>query len=315
MKIVLNSDILYTTYLMQELPADIDELCKACERTHVPIVLPSTVILEAERNQTVQAKALLRKLEDSATLLKRYGVEVQGVAFTQLVKAPNLHDLMTATGATVEISEPSVEDFREAHRRACLHDPPAKEEAKSDEMRDIVIWMVALRAARASQKAILISRDVVHTGERGNEEAAEHNLMRVKTIGEALSLLETESPAARLAAQLLGEAAEALRTGGVPLAIPPQVQFVRDPRFAREAFGIAEAEFDVAATSESGGRIEGRVTITRCPVEGQISLVDLTVDGVTKDDVQLSFQIPEGVFQEEVSYEDRLRALRKTMRS
>ena len=70
-------------------------------------------------------------------------------------------------------------------------------------MRDLVIWMVALRVARRDGGAILVSRDEVHTEERGDEEARSAGLLRARSWDEALEQLGRESPAGALARQLL----------------------------------------------------------------------------------------------------------------
>jgi hypothetical protein len=88
---------------------------------------------------------------------------------------------LRATGVQLEVENPKLEDYRNAERRACLHLSPQPPETKSDEMRDLVIWKVALRVAKRDGKAILVSRDHVHSDERG--EAAEAcGLLRVQSL-------------------------------------------------------------------------------------------------------------------------------------
>jgi hypothetical protein len=76
---------------------------------------------------------------------------------------------LRATGVQLEVENPKLEDYRNAERRACLHLSPQPPETKSDEMRDLVIWEVALRVAKRDGKAILVSRDHVHSDERGDK--------------------------------------------------------------------------------------------------------------------------------------------------
>jgi hypothetical protein len=80
------------------------------------------------------------EVEHAYEVLRRAGVPFEEREAAKLFIVPDIAELFRASGAKVEIEDPTLDDFNDAHRRACLHLSPQPEETKSDEMRDLVIW-------------------------------------------------------------------------------------------------------------------------------------------------------------------------------
>src|SRR5262245_6138244 len=189
MRIILNSDILYTQRpLMTGLPAHLDRFCREAASAGAFLVVPRTTLLEIERNERHSVEEAITKISNAVTVLDSWGINLEGLDPRQLVRPGDVIEALRATGIVVEVEEPSLNDYREAERKACLHLPPRPPETESDEMRDLIIWVTALRLARKDGQAILVSRDEIHTHERGGAEAEEHGLLRARTLDEALDL-------------------------------------------------------------------------------------------------------------------------------
>jgi hypothetical protein len=256
MRVILNSDVLHTKRpLVTGLPAHIDRFCREAAGVGAVLVLPKTALLEDTRHQRQLAEEEIATIDTAMTALKRWGIELPVVDARQLVKTVDLAKVLRATGVQVEVEDPLLEDYREAERRACLHLPPQAPKADTDEMRDLVIWAVALRVARRDGRAILVSRDEVHSDTRGDAEAAGNGLFRAKSLDEALDLLGRESPAGALASSMLDTIWKDLRSAGLPVPI--------------EAAGVRIAE--VAFLTDEEGRTGGRFRFSLDVPEGRLS--------------------------------------------
>ena len=144
---------------------------------------------------------------------------------------------------------PTLEDYNDAHRRACLHlsPQPARNHGDKtdteDEMRDLVIWSVSIRIAREQGAALLVSRDKIHTGPLGRDEAESVRLSILPTVEDALRFFQIETPDAKLFIEMVTPAWNQLPALG--LAVPPEVSVldIRNARFVRgpsgPSFGIA----------------------------------------------------------------------------
>src|SRR2546421_10451680 len=118
------------------------------------------------------------------------------------------------------------------NRRACLHLAPHPPDTESDEMRDFVIWAIALRLARVDT-SILLSRDKLHTHVRGEEEARAAGLLRAKDVDEGLELLGVESPTAKLVRSILEPIWSDIRDERLPLPEMFQLRRVEEAAFIR----------------------------------------------------------------------------------
>jgi len=209
------------------------------------------------------------------------------------------------------VEEPTMEDFMEAHRRTCLHECPHPPDAKSHEMRDLVIWMIALRLASQDGGALLISGDKVHVHSRGDDEAASVRLERVKSIEDALDYLNIETPAGKLIKQLLAPVWSDLVEAGLP--VPGQmspmgmsqtrfIQGIRGPSFA---YCILRARTSDKRMLEAATEIhadDGMIT--------KVILSNISVENKPWRETQLVIT-PHKIFTtEQDDYVERLNALR-----
>lgn len=271
MRIILNSDVLYTKRLLATgLPAHLDRFCRDAAGAGAALVLPRTALLEGERHQQELAEQEIAAINNAVIALERWRVEVPAVDAERLVTSGNLVDMLRDTGIQVEVEEPLLDDYREAERRACLHLLPQPPKAQADEMRDLVIWAVALRLARRDGKAILVSRDEIHSHERGEPEARAHGLLRAKNLDEALDLLGRESPAGALASSMLATVWNDLRAANLPLPETP----------------VSPKITNVAFVTDGEGRVGGTFAFSLGGPEGPVSGI-ATVQQVTSDQIRV----------------------------
>jgi len=137
--------------------------------------------------------ARVREAEQAIAVLKAMNSALPEIPIPKL---PSLGvvDALRATGVTVEIEDPALDDYREAETRAALHLAPHPPLSDSDEMRDLVIWQVAIRIAKRDGGACMVSRDEVHVHERGASEAGGVRLYRARNFEEAVEVLLQKSP-------------------------------------------------------------------------------------------------------------------------
>jgi hypothetical protein len=258
-RVILNSDVAYGDYVRHGLPKALVAVAEACaEHGHI-LSIPRTALLEIDRRQRELADDTREKVRDAHMLLKSLGVPVDDIDAEVLVTAPEVIDLFRAHCPNVEVLEPSLEDFQSAHERACLHLSPHPPETKSDEMRDLVIWVTALRYAAVEGQALLISKDVVHAHERGSAEADAAGLSRATSVEDALDYLALASPARQLLETVLAPAWGPLRDAGLPIGTEPVISSARAPSFLQAAWGIAEASAAVTLTDGTGATTNGAV--------------------------------------------------------
>lgn len=285
MRIVLNSDILYTNWRLRTgLPPPLEKLAVECSKIGAVIVLPRTALLEMERHQTELMESEIRVVEKAYNKLRSLGIAFEEREAAGLFELPDVAELFRVTGAKVEIEEPLLEDFHDAHRRACLHLAPHPPAGKSDEMRDLVIWAMALRLAKNGD-VILLSRDEVHTHDRGEDEASSVGLLRAKDVDEALEHLGIERPARKLVRLLLEPIWNDLRAGGLPLLAEPNIRKIEDAAFIQGESGLERATFKLHTGAESGGTLRAEIDITRAEeVIKSASLREISIDGQVWED-------------------------------
>ena len=247
-KVLLNSDITYSQG-RGTLTKRLITLAEACRDRHFEIALPWTTVLEFKRQQLELATEERKALADAASLLDRFDIGHGEAKPDDLVRIRSLDDLLRETGANVEVISPTLEDYNDAHRRACLHlspQParnPGDKTDTEDEMRDLVIWSVSIRIAREQGAALLVSRDKIHTGPLGRDEAESVRLSILPTVEDALRFFQIETPDAKLFIEMVTPAWNQLPALG--LAVPPEVSVldIRNARFVRgpsgPSFGIA----------------------------------------------------------------------------
>lgn len=317
MKVVVNSDVLYATFRLEdELPRPIEMLCEACSQRDVPIVLPETTVLEFDRAQRQQHVERERDdLRDAYRTLEQYGIAFDREDPDAVIQQADLQELMEATGATVEIVAASDEEFREAHRRACRHDPPHPPDTKASEMRDVIIWLIGLRTAREEGRAILLSQDEVHTGSYGAQEAEAAGLIRFDEVGKVLEALQVESPSGALTRSLLNPIWDDLVREGLPGGRPLELRGVDAPAFVRGEKGFKHADAWIRALGPRHGQeMTGRVELdllNGAVIRAEVSSVQL--DGEGREGATVEFDEPREVEIDLPDYDERFRALVEMM--
>jgi hypothetical protein len=275
--IVLNSDVLWTGRFSAALPNSLQRFVDACRDQDHRIIIPLTTLLEFDRRQSDQVSKERNTLTLAYATLDRLGITYESQDPDAVITAPDLLSLITGSGAAAEVIEPTLEDLKEAHRRACLHLAPQPPDTKNDEMRDLVIWMTAVRIADENDGALLISNDVVHTHNRGNDEAATVKLTRVHSIEEALEYLEVETPAGQLFRAILVPAWSALAEAGIPVPGNPTVLSVSNPIFIQGSQGLASASCTLKVRSSDNQIIQAYADVQVSANKQQVTLTNIKI--------------------------------------
>jgi hypothetical protein len=314
MKAIFNSDILWTQSF-STLTAGPEKLLRACKATQFTVVIPRTTFLEFDKQQKVREENKIKSLEDAYKELEKYNIKYRKIEPKDIIKRANLIELIEKLGVQAEVEEPTYEDLLEAHRRACLHESPHPPNIKSDEMRDLVIWMIALRLANQEGGALLISRDKVHTDARGDTEAATVNLMRLESIEAALQYLGIVTPAGNIIRQFLEPVWMNLSNAGLPIAVPMSLLDVSDAKFIQGRNLPAFAHCTIKARTTDGNTLRAVVDINANDnVITKISLTEISIDNNQWKDGRLELTPNKSFNIVGEGYDERLNALKESIR-
>jgi hypothetical protein len=281
MRIILNSDVLHMDRLLAAgLAKHIDEFCREAAQSGAVLVLPRTVILENERHQLKLYSEAVDKLKDASSLLAKSGVIIPPFTAEDLVRKVDLLTALQATGITVEVQAATFDDYRDAEYRASRHLAPQSPEAETDEMRDLVIWAIALRIALQDGGAMLVSRDKIHWDGRGLDEAASVGLLRAKTFDDALDHLGRLNPASALARSVLATIWSELRAAGLPLPDDVPSRRFSNLQFSADGEGHADDTRLSFEMTMAEGRLSGDAHIFQAtPSTIQVNLTSLALKG------------------------------------
>jgi hypothetical protein len=295
------------------LPGHIKEFCKKASNVGAIIVLPRTVLLEIERLQIDLHRQTAAELEKAAKLLRAHGIRVPEFAASEFAKPCDIAELIRQTGIRVEEVDANLDDYRDAEYRAAHHLPPQGPEPKSDEMRDLVIWTIALRIAKGFGGSILVSRDKVHSGESGSEEARSSGLQRATSVDEALEMLEQRTAPADFARKVLQMAWNQIIVTGLPIPEDLAQALLSNLEFETDAAGFANAKMELKAPTLEGV-LTGNLRIqTLSGSKVQVEMTNLSVNERQWQDGHIRV-IAEGEVPRLVtSAAERLRDLRDTL--
>lgn len=315
MKVILNSDITHHQYLVTEgLGEGLQQLFKVCLASKHTILVPLTVLLEFQRKQSEFAEAKINQLQNACDLLDRFGIAHAAVRLSDVVRPPDLIDLIRKSGVDVIVENPTMDDLSEAHRRACLHESPHPPDTKSDEMRDLVIWMIALRIASHEGSAMLISRDTVHSHDRGHSEASLAGLVRVKTVDEALEYFEIANPARKLVEQLLRDLWNEAAQAGLPVGRDLAVVSVSEARFIQGIRGLSQASCHLKVKALEGKTLEAD---TEMHIEDgratEVSFSKIVIDDERWKDSPVVIRPNKAVTLPKDDYDERFKALKELL--
>ena len=293
------------------IPPHIEAFCKDAIESGAKLVLPRTVLLELQRFQSEYAEQRRNELRKASKLMTDYGVAVPIHDVENLVKNVDLIELFGLMGINLEVVDPLLEDYQDAERRASLHLSPQSASAKADEMRDLVIWNVAIRIAERDGKALLVSRDEVHSHDRGADEAAAVGLLRASTFDDALVHLGRASPVGTLAIRLLAPVWETLRQAGLPLPEQLAISRVAEGTFVSEPIGRLSGSFRFSAVGSSGP-ISAKASIRPYELEGhiEVTLRNIVIAGKPRDPDSLQV-VARGDLPSTPPIDERIAALRE----
>lgn len=295
MKIVFNSDLLYATSLIKgKLPRQVRDFLFACRENSHEIVIPLTTLLEFDKKQSEFVNKEISLLNNAENILTDYGVNVEKFQPLDLVKSPDLVQLINDTGISCGLEEPTKSDYDNAHRRACLRESPHPPDTKSDEMRDLVIWEIALRIAKDNNGAILMSRDEVHTHYRGDKEASEYHLIRCNSFERAYESLSIETVSSKRIKELIGKVWNDIIASNLPVKDGGQVISIKSPRFQDTPQGSSIVTCSINFHTGDGKELASLLRIEYADDQPFfLEFKDIKVEGTTQvKDVSLCFEKP-----------------------
>lgn len=308
MRVILNSDVLYGDFSSNGLPAALMRLGEACaEQRHV-LVVPTTTLLEIERHQRAIVTGRRKAIETARETLLDQGISVPDFDVTSVVADPDLHALFSRLATEVEFEAPLLQDFEDAHTRACLHEPPHPPDIKSDEMRDLIIWATSVRLSTQDGHALLVSKDTVHTHGRGDSEAAGVSLVRVDSLDAALEYLEVKTSAGGQLEAMISPSWSHLSTAGLPVGEAPMLLSVKNVQFVQGRAGPSIASGSIKVRGQDGKVVTGDVEVDASSASiGRLSLSNVRVDGDPAADVAVQADYKSSDDEDDT---ERLRALR-----
>jgi hypothetical protein len=284
MRIILNSDILISMSFRHEaLSEQLRRLCEMCRDRDATLVVPDAALLEFNQHRAQHRTEAISELQKAYDLLDQYAIHHDDVPPNDVVSTPDLLSMLRTTGATVEHVQPSLEDFREAHHRACWRLAPRVSD-RSDEMRDLIIWIQALRLAEQGSGAVLVAQDRIFHLEGTAEEAANARLKRVKTIEEAIeAAFGVKSPSEQLAELLVRAVWEDLVAAGLPLTLIPVAFAVSGEVFTMGSDGaLANANMNFSGETSDHSPLQAVLRIRLADQRIRwVSLADIRMDGDT----------------------------------
>ncbi|MCW3158897.1 PIN domain-containing protein [Micropruina sonneratiae] len=267
------------------LPKRLSEFLRTCAREGYSVILPATALMEISRAQNKTVADSRQAVAQAIETLRTHAISCPEVDLEKLVKDIDVLAMMKSAYSNVVIVQASLEQYHEALRRACFHLSPQLSNAKSDEMRDLVIWITAVDLAKAEGGALLVSQDVVHSGKLGDEEAAGVGLVRAKNLDDALGVLGLHSSSGGLLSDLLAPSWAEFKKQGLPVEEQPSLRTVRRAAFVQGHYGapgVATAEISLSGCD--GQEIRADVDYR---AEGESSLATVTLSSITCGDGKL----------------------------
>lgn len=311
MRIIFNSDVLHGDYSRHGLPESFRRFAAACADLGHVLVVPSTTLLEVQRIQQRMVSDRRAQVKSALRTLTEVGVELPEVDLDKVVEDVDINILLSDLAADVEIVNPTLEDFEDAHRRACLHESPQQPDSKSDEMRDLIIWAVALKVAAADGGALLVSRDVVHSHNRGDSEASDANLARVSSMEQALDYLDVRTVAGEQLEAMLAAFWSPLAAEGVPVGRAPMLLSAKGVQFIQGPGRPVSAEGSIRVHGEGGGVVSGKLVIDNSGNGfARLTFSDIEFNDESLADVEVRAEVEE---LSDGGESERLAALREMM--
>jgi hypothetical protein len=306
--------LLFATSLIKDkLPRQVHDFLHACRAQSHEIVIPLTTLLEFNRKQIECVNTEVLELNRARSKLVDHSINVGIFEPSDLVKPPDLVQLINAVGISCVLEEPTLNDYGNAHRRACLRESPHPPDIKSDEMRDLVIWEISLRIAKANSGAILMSRDEVHVHYRGDKEASESGLIRCDSFERAYESLSIETVSAQRIKELIGKKWTAILDSNLPIVDGGQVVSITNPIFVDTDRGSSIVTCNAKFHTGDGKKLASLLGIEFVDdLPFVFDFKDIKIDGSHSiDNVTLRFEMP-AISDAELN--DRLSNLKELIR-
>jgi hypothetical protein len=325
MIVILNSDVLFTnSFVHRRVHASWRRFSEECRRVNAELIIPSTSLYEIELRQKELYDAEIRNITSAITLLKKYEVQFEPPAPQQLIAVPDIVQYFRETDVSIRVEEATLADFQDAERRAAMHLPPApprtqptgKEDTDdSDEMRDLVIWAVSCRLAVQNGGAILVSRDKVHRGKLGHDEAVEKQLQIAFDFDEALGMLGAETEAGKIATQFLRQAWPHLRAKGLPFNEQFGVRTITDTAFVQGDVDIALAQFSFSCDTDKNRNFSSKVKVSDIQDDHfLLTISDACIDKRKFSAGNIEIPVTHQAKSSEGDFDERLNALKYMLR-
>ncbi len=242
MKIIFNSDLLYAdSFIKENLHSQLRKFLISCKKSGHEIVIPLTTLLEFNNKQSEFAKKEIKELDSAVAKLVSYSIKIDSLNTSELVKSPDLIRLIGIHEIKCTVEKPTKEDYDNAHHRACFKVSPAFPDAKSDEMRDLIIWEISLRIANNNNGAILMSRDKVHTNCSGDKEASECRLIRCNSFERGYESLSIDTVSAIVIKELITKMWPEIIKSDLPIVKGGQIVSIKEPEFIETEKGSTTA--------------------------------------------------------------------------
>lgn len=313
MNIVLNTDIIYPNHFIrneQSFPTPLRALVNFCKDQNARIIIPETTLLEFRRRHLKQGENEKDDISKAYRTLDKHNIDFEKENEEEVIDVPGIDKLLEGAGVDVEVVIPSENELREAHRRACLHEPPIDTTEKDSEMRDVIIWLVANRLSSSRGLTLLLGRENIFNSTRGDDEAEENNLLRARSVEDAMEKLELESPSTRLAQRLLEPVWGSInRIGDKQISDDVVVKSVKNTKFVQGKNYIKEASFFMKAKDDEGVEMHADVNIYTESDQRKVNMYNIQVNGCDAENITVS--IP--VSGQNTNYTDRLSSLKKIM--
>ena len=283
MKLIFNSDLLFANSLIANtLPGKLEEFllkCKEHESEH-EIIIPLTTLLEFERKQNEFVEKEKGNIQEAKGLFNKYGIKIEEFDPKEIIKTPNLITMIQDIGINCTVEEPLIEDYNNAHKKACLKLSICPPDQKSDEMRDIIIWEIAYRIASKNDGAILLSMDKIHTHHRGDKDAFKVNLIRCNSFERAYEALNIETASAKKIKSLLVKISHNLIESELPISKSYQIVSIEKPKFINIENGTKKASCKIILNSGTGQKIGAKLNIDFFNEEPfYVHFTEIIVDG------------------------------------
>lgn len=311
MNIIFNSDLLYAdSFIKDRLPRHLHNFLVECKEHGHEIIIPETTLLEFNRKQASFLQKEVSEIEAAKEKLSLYGVDVE-LDIAKLVSKPDLLELIQGTIPCI-VLYPTEHVYSVAHRKACLRESPHPPEIKSDEMRDLVIWEMALQISRESGGALLMSRDEVHTHHRGDLEASGSFLIRAKSFEQAYESLSIQTESAKKVQELLSQVWKEMVQSELPLVDGSHVKSITSVLFEDRIDGTSQVECVIKLQTGDGKELESNLEIhywQNAPY--LLAFRDVKVDSSGIEDAIIELDKPEHMRSD---VNDRKQSLEKILR-